>query len=195
MYKNGLSPLSFLETHDVFHTLEERGTSVIKRNIKNIKHRNSRKPETPIQHYNPRYTTPDIIVDHCPRISVFDPSKYYDFRNNNSFPLTPCKSFDNLTIKPPKKYDVVRQKIRGGISLQNLLDDGKLKHYVSPSEDNLAASRSGGVKNSYSIVDAPFRRPAPQRRVARLPPAPGVGVYRQIVGEKVSGANNVHGMI
>lgn len=195
VYKHGLNPLSFLETHDVFHTLEERGTSVIKKNIKNIKHRNSRKPETSaIQPPHLRNKTPDIIVDHCPRMSVFDPSKYYDLRNNNIYPLSQCKSFDNLTIKPSKRNDVIRDKIRGGVSLQNLLDDGKLKLYISPSEEILTATRTSGVKNSYSIVDA-RHRPPPQRRVSRGTPAPGVGVYRQIVGEKVTGikAFNTHG--
>ncbi|XP_028164535.1 guanine nucleotide-releasing factor 2 isoform X5 [Ostrinia furnacalis] len=190
VYKNGLSPINFLESNDVFHNLEERGTSVLKNNIKNIKHRNNRKVESLVQNRNTQYKTPDIIVDHCPRISVFDPSKLIiDIRNNNKS-LTPCKSFDNLTIKPVKKNDVRREKIRNGFSLQNLLDDGKLKHYVSPSEDISVATRSDDVKNSYSVVDA-RRRPL-QRRILRSAPAPGVGVYRQISGERHAAVNNVH---
>lgn len=191
VYKNGISPISFIETNDVFHNLEERGTSVLKKNIKNIKHRSHRKSESAVQISNTKYKTPDIIVDHCPRISVFDPSKYYDVRNNNILPLSPCKSFDNLTFKPAKKNDLAKEKIRNGFSLQNLLDDGKLKHYVSPSEDISVATRSDDVKNSYSIVDA--RRRPMQRRVYRSTPAPGVGVYRQITGERFAANNKIHG--
>ncbi|RVE41918.1 hypothetical protein evm_013432 [Chilo suppressalis] len=190
VYKNGLSPLGLLEANGVLYNLEGRGASVNKKNIKNTKHRNSRYYPEPC-HIRPcdymRYTTPDIIVDHCPRISVFDPKNYYDFRNNNV--LSPCKSFDNLTIKHNKRNDTSKPKIRNGNSLQNLLEDGKLKYYVSPAEEVLAsASSNADVKNSYSIVDA--RRRPMQRRVSRTPLAPGFGIYRQLVGDKISGNNN-----
>ncbi|KAG6447630.1 hypothetical protein O3G_MSEX005037 [Manduca sexta] len=188
VYKNGLSPLGLLETNDVLHTLEERGTSVIKRNIRNIKHRGHRyKPEHQchMQSLSAKHKTPDIIISHYPRISVFDPNKYYDLRNNNVTPLIPCKSLDNLSQK--KKSGVIRDKIRIGSSLQDLLDDGKLKYYSSPSDEKLPTQCRGDNRHYYSVIDA-RQRPV-ERRVSRSSLAPGVGVYRQINNDGIAGKN------
>ncbi|XP_052737237.1 guanine nucleotide-releasing factor 2 isoform X2 [Bicyclus anynana] len=183
VYKTGSNPFGFLESNDVIHVIEERGTSVIKRNIRNIKQRGNRyKPvsSTGLPLTRTKYTTPDILIDHCPRISVFDPKKLYDLRNNNVIsPLSPCKSFDNLTLKQGKR-NVSKDKIRNGISLQNLAQEESLKHYVSPGEDYIATGQ-GDVRNSYSVVEA-RRRPL-QRRFSRSTAAPGVGVYRKICGD------------
>lgn len=179
VYKTGLSPLHLLERSAL--ALEERGTSVIKRNIKNIKHRHNRdKSEPPPQlKGNPaKYKTPDIIVDHCPRLSVYDPNKYNDVRNNNVQSLSPCKSFDNLVLDQTKQKVFGRDSLRNGISLQNLVDEENLKHYSSPSEDYLTAVRRDDISNSYSVLHAK-RRPM-QRCFSRLSATPGVGVYRQI---------------
>lgn len=187
VYKTGSSPFGFLEPTDVIHVIEERGTSVIKPYMRNIKHRGNRyKTESstsqPFGHT--KYTTPDILIDHCPRISVFDPKKLYDLRNNNViYPLSPCKSFDNLTLKQGKR-NASKDKIRNGISLQNLVHEESLKHYVSPAEDYLA-TRQGDVRNSYSVVEA-RRRPI-QRRFSRSTATPGVGVYRKICGDAATG--------
>lgn len=190
VYKNGLNPLHLLERSA--QALEERGTSVIKRNIKNIKHRGNRyKPETSTPSNPAKYKTPDIIVDHCPRISVFDPNKYYDIRNNNILSLAPCKSFDNLTLHQTKK-SYVKNKIRNGISLQNLLDEENLKHYGSPSEECLSKTRKDDVRTSYSVLGAGRR--AVQHSFLRSTAAPGVGVYRQIPCETVPDKSE-HGMI
>lgn len=189
VYKNGLTPLNLLERSAL--ALEERGTSVIKRNMKNIKHRNNRyKPDFPSPQTPDlaKYNTPDIIVDHCPRISVFDPNKYYDIRNNNITSLTSCKSFDNLILKKEKKKNV-KDKIRNGTSLQDLAD-GDLKYYASPSEDHIAAHR-GDARNSYSVLEA--RRRPMHRCFSRTTAAPGIGVYRQIAFEGVL-AKNALGM-
>ncbi|XP_075986233.1 C3G guanyl-nucleotide exchange factor isoform X3 [Anticarsia gemmatalis] len=193
VYKNGLTPLSLLETTDVIQALEERGSSVIKRNIRNIKYRGNRhKADTqkgvPCSISPLKYKTPDIIIDHSPRMTVFDPNKYYDLKNNNVHSLTPCKSFDNLTLKPSKKNlsKFYKDKIRHGSSLQNLRDDGHLKYYASPLGDrDVAASRSDDSRTSYSIVDAQSR-PA-HRRTSQSTPAPGPGIYRQINNEGVPG--------
>ncbi|CAH2267129.1 jg2867 [Pararge aegeria aegeria] len=183
VYKTGSNPLGFLESNDVIHVIEERGASVIKRNIRNIKHRGNRyKPATSTSQYlsHTKYTTPDILIDHCPRISVFDPKKLYDLRNNNIIsPLSPCKSLDNLTLRQVKR-NVPKDKIRNGISLQNLAHEENLKHYVSPVEDYLATGQED-VRNSYSVVEA--RRKPLQRRFSRSTAAPGVGVYRKISGD------------
>lgn len=179
VYKNGLNPQHVLEKSEVLHDLEERGKIVLKRNIKNIKHRSNRlKPEIQQNGKPSIYKTPDIIVDHYyPPMSVFDPNKFNDIRNNNFSLLTPCKSFDNLTLKNGKKKEKLITKIRNGISLQNLADDGTMKHYVSPVEDRYRVRRED-AKNSYSVVEARCR-PLP-RRGSQPTPAPGVGVYRQI---------------
>ncbi|XP_026324252.1 guanine nucleotide-releasing factor 2 isoform X11 [Hyposmocoma kahamanoa] len=179
VYKTGLSPLHLLERSAL--ALEERGTSVIKRNIKNIKHRNNRdKSEPPPQLKNSpaKYKTPDIIVDHCPRLSVYYPNKYNDIRNNNVQPLSPCKSFDNLVLYQTKQKVFGRDSLRNGISLQNLADEENLKHYSSPSEDYLTTVRRDDISNSYSVLHAK-RRPM-QRCFSRVTATPGVGVYRQI---------------
>ncbi|XP_047540406.1 guanine nucleotide-releasing factor 2 isoform X5 [Vanessa atalanta] len=185
VYKTGLHPLGFpLESNDVIHAIEERGTSVIKRNIMNIKHRSNRyKPESSASQavIVTKCKKPDILVSHYPRISTFDPRKY-DIRNNNIPQLTPCKSFDNLTLKKGKK-DSIKEKIRNGTSLQNLLHDESIKHFVSPVEDCKTA-RKGDVRNSYSVVEA-RRRPV-QRRFSRTTAVPGVGVYRKICGDAVA---------
>lgn len=186
VYKNGLSPRYLIEKAEVLHDLEERGKTALKRNIRNIKQRGNRhKPDslnpTPI-FYVTKYKTPDIIVDHCPRMSVFDPKKYYDLRNNNVLPLTPCKSLDNLTLKNGKKKESLRNKMRNGASLQNLLDEGSLKYYVSPLEDISYAGKNE-AKKSYSVAEARCR--PTQRRGSQSTPAPGVGVYRQISNEGV----------
>ncbi|XP_050358736.1 guanine nucleotide-releasing factor 2 isoform X3 [Nymphalis io] len=185
VYKTGLHPLGFLESNDVIHAVEVRGTSVIKRNIMNIKHRGNRyKPESSASQtvIVTKCKKPDILVSHYPRISTFDPRKY-DIRNNNIPQLTPCKSFDNLTLKKGKK-DSIKDKIRNGTSLQNLLHDESLKHYVSPVEDCKTARKGGDVRNSYSVVEA-RRRPV-QRRFSRTTAVPGVGVYRKISGDGVA---------
>ncbi|XP_072936173.1 guanine nucleotide-releasing factor 2 isoform X5 [Epargyreus clarus] len=188
VYKNGLKPLGFLETNEVIHVLEDRGTSAIKRNIRGIKHRGSRqkapqyseKPPAPYSYYYNFHKTPDIVIDHCPRISVFDPNKFYDVRNNNLPTLAPCKSFDNLTFKQGKRDNVVKDKIRNGSSLQNLTDES-LKHYISPLGDRLAATQKEEIKKSYSVVEA--QRKPPQRRFSRSTAAPGAGVYRPLNGD------------
>ncbi|XP_022829505.1 guanine nucleotide-releasing factor 2 isoform X2 [Spodoptera litura] len=192
VYKNGLAPLRLLETTDVLHVLEERGSSVIKNNIRNIKCRGNRYKQVPqngLQCTSPmKYKAPDIIVDHSPRMTTFDPNKYYDLRNNNVYTLTPCKSFDNLTLKPSKKSYLSKNKIRYGSSLQNLVDDGQLKHFASPSEDlDTLVSRREDARKSYSVVDAQSR---PEHgRNSRCTPAPGPGVYRQINNDSVAGKN------
>lgn len=190
VYKNGLTPLRLIETSDMLHALEERGSSVIKNNIRNIKCRGNRyKPaQNGSQSTSPvKYKTPDIIVDHSPRMTVFDPNQYYDARNNNVYTLTPCKSFDNLTLKPSKK-NYLKNKIRNGSSLQNLVDDGQLKHFASPSEDtDTSVLRREDARKSYSVVDAQCR-PA-HSRTSLCTPAPGPGVYRQINNEGDSRKN------
>lgn len=187
VYKTGANPRAQLENTEVLYDPEDRSKTAIKRNIKNIKHRGNRyKPELQCATQFPirvKYKTPDIIVDHYPRISVFDPNKYYDLRNNNISPLTPCKSFDNLTLKNGRKKETNKGKFRIGASLQNLVDDSNLKHYVSPHEDRLYASRKDEVKNSYSVVDARSRQML--RRGSQVTPAPGVGIYRQISNEGI----------
>lgn len=184
VYKNGTSPRALIEKTEVLHDLEERGRTALKRNIRNIKQRGNRN-KTDSQNgsqilYITKYKTPDIIVDHCPRMSVFDPNKYYDFRNNNI--LTPCKSLDNLTQKNGKKKESLRNKMRNGASLQNLLDEGSLKYYVSPLENHSYASKDE-AKHSYSVAEARCR--PMYRRCSQSTPAPGVGVYRQISNEEV----------
>ncbi|XP_068628338.1 guanine nucleotide-releasing factor 2 isoform X3 [Battus philenor] len=178
VYKNGLNPLNILESGDVLQALEERGTSVIKRNIRNIKHRGNRyKPDACPSHVqNAKYKTQDVLGIRTPRISVFDPSKYYDIRNNNVVPLSSCKSFDNLTLKKTRNGDY-KDKIRNGSSLQNLVCEENLKHFSSPLEECVATTRKEDVRNSYSVAEA---RRRPMRRVSRSTAAPGVGVYRQI---------------
>lgn len=187
VYKNGLNPRRLIEKTEVLHNLEERGKTALKRNIRSIKQRGSLyKPDLqngPTQIlYASKYKTPDIVLYHCPQISVFDPNKYYDLRNNNLLPLTPCKSLDNLTLKNGKKKESLRNKMRNGASLQNLLDEETLKYYVSPLEDRLYADRDD-TKNSYSVAEARCR--PMQRRGSQSTPAPGVGVYRQLSNEGV----------
>lgn len=192
VYKTGLSPLHLLERSAL--ALEERGTSAIKRNIKNIKHRNNRnKSEPPPQpNGNPaKYKTPDIIVDHCPRLSVYNPNKYNDIRNNNVLSLSPCKSFDNLVLNQTKQKVFGRDSLRNGISLQNLADEESLQHYSSPSEHCSTAVRRDDIRNSYSVLHAK-RRPM-QRCFSRVTAAPGVGVYRQIPCDGETGKDD-HGM-
>ncbi|XP_061382980.1 guanine nucleotide-releasing factor 2 isoform X1 [Danaus plexippus] len=180
VYKSN-SPLAFLEPNDVIHTMDDRGTSVIKRNIRNIKYRgNKYRPDTTTSHYVPilRSKTPDRFTANYPRISAFDPKKLYDIRNNNLPQLIPCKSFDNLTLRYGKKV-VVKDKIRNGKSLQDLVREESIKHYVSPAEDYFL-SRKADLKNSYSVIEA--RLKPVHRRVSRSA-APGVGVYRKICGD------------
>lgn len=187
VYKNGINPFNVLDRTDVLQTLEDRGTFVIKRNIRNIKHRGQKfKPESQnnAQSINSGYQkTPDILIDHYPQINVFDTNNYYDLKNNNVLPLTPCKSFDNLTLKIGKKDELLKEKIKYGASLQNLAYEGNLKHYASPLEEGLPSSRRDASKNSYSVIEA-RRRPA-QRRVSRSTVTPGVGIYRQINNDGV----------
>lgn len=187
VYKTGVNPRSLLDKTEVLHDLEGKGKSAIKRNIKIIKHRgNLLKPELQCvsQCPNPaKYKAPDIIVDHYHRISVFDPNKNYDLRNNNISALTPCKSFDNLTLKNVKKKEALGGKVRNGASLQNLLHDGNLKYYASPQENRLHVNRRDEAKNSYSVVDAQCRPIL--RKGSYGTPAPGVGIYRQISNDGV----------
>lgn len=192
VYKNGLTPLRLIETSDMLQALEERGSTVIKNNIRNIKCRGNRyKPvvQNGLQSTSPmKYKTPDIIVDHSPRMTVFDPNKYYDLRNNNVYSLTPCKSVDNLTLKPSKQHYLYQNKIRNGSSLQNLVDDGQLKHFASSLDDrDTSVSRREDARKSYSVVDAQ-NRPA-HCRTSLNTPAPGPGVYRQINNEGNSERN------
>ncbi|XP_053600866.1 guanine nucleotide-releasing factor 2 isoform X3 [Plodia interpunctella] len=184
VYKSGLNPLSFLESKDVIHALEERGTSVIKRNIKNIKHRHKLDTSFSAQRIQPpsnaiKQKTPDIIIDHCPRVTVYNNNKHYDLRNNN-LPLSSCKSYDNLNCKSLNRNDSFKERIRNGLSLQNLTDEGQLKYYVSPSVEGLSVTYKEDTKN-YSVVDA--QRRAGQRYISRGTLAPGVGVYRKISNE------------
>ncbi|XP_073942727.1 C3G guanyl-nucleotide exchange factor isoform X11 [Choristoneura fumiferana] len=185
VYKNGINPIGFLEPTDVLQVLEERGTSVIKHNIRNIKQRGNRyKPDLPTArnaYPNKLVGNIEIIVDQYPRFSCFDTNKYYDLRNNNILPLTSCKSFDNLTLGQVKTKNIKGNIIRNGISLQNLLDEENLKHYVSPSEEPLPETRKGNGRNSYSVADA--RRRPMLRRFSRGTATPGVGVYRQITND------------
>lgn len=199
VYKQGLGPISLLEPTDVLQALEERGTSVIKRNIRNIKHRGSRnKVDQAPQFTNSNlyqkniYKSPDIIVDHCPsnRLNTIR----YDLRNNNVNLLSPCKSLDNLVLKQKKGFEGGRQKIRNGLSLQNLLQEDRLKHYTSPSEDVYGRCDST-TRKFYSVVD-PYRRTA-QRLPSRTALAPGPGIYRQINGDSINctkrtGMNCIH---
>lgn len=183
VYKNGLTPLSFLETADVFHALEDRGSSVIKRNIRNIKYRGYRQksdPQKEIPHsITPiKYKTPDIIIDHNPTKTVFDPNKYLDLKNNNINNLTPCKSFDNLILNPSKKNYLDKEKRKYGTSLQNLAEDGQLKYYSSPLDHEAIATGRDNTRKSYSIINAQ-NRPV-YRPTLRSTQAPGPGVYRQI---------------
>ncbi|CAH2068495.1 unnamed protein product, partial [Iphiclides podalirius] len=188
VYKTGLSPLNILESGDVLQTLEERGTSVIKRNIRNIKRRGNRhKPDSCPSHVqNAKYRGHDVLAVRVPRISVFDPNKFYDMRNNNVLPLSSCKSFDNLTFKKTRNSDPNKEKMRTGTSLQNLLCEENLKHFSSPSEECLVTTRVEDVRNSYSVAEA---RRRPMRRVSRSTAAPGVGVYRQI-GDRCADKRN-----
>lgn len=188
VYKTGLSPISYIESNDVIHALEGRGTNVIKRNIINIKQRGRYKPETSTSqsNSNTKCKKTDFIVSHCPPISVFDPRKLYDIRNNNVVSLTPCKSFDNLTLRHGKR-DISKDKMRNGTSLQNLIQEDRLKHFISPIEDCQVA-RKGDVRNSYSVVEA-RRRPI-QRRFSRTTANPGVGVYRKIYLDGTENSNN-----
>ncbi|XP_013166904.1 PREDICTED: guanine nucleotide-releasing factor 2 isoform X3 [Papilio xuthus] len=189
VYKNGISPLNILETGDVLQALEERGTSVIKRNIRNIKHRGNRyKPDSSPSHVqNAKYKTQDVLGIRTPRISVFDPNKFYDIRNNNIPPLSSCKSFDNLTFKKSRNGNANRERIRNGTSLQNLVCDENLKYFSSPSEECVVSSHKDDVGNSYSVVEA---RRRPMRRVSRTTAAPGVGVYRHI-GDRCADKKNI----
>lgn len=182
VYKNGLSPLNFFEP-DVIQALEERGTSVIKRNIKNIKNRGQRyRVDTPIQSASfPNHKSDVLTHNHYPRISVFDPKRFYDFRNNNITNLTPCKSFDNLTLK--KQKELIKDTLKNGVSLQNLTHEDSIKHYVSPVEDG-SRYRKTDFRNSYSVVEA-RRRPV-QRRISRSTAVPGVGIYRKIIGDSTN---------
>lgn len=185
VYKHGSSPLSLLERGDVLTALEERGTSVIKRNIRNIKERGVRAKASPSHYANCR--GPDIIIDHCPRVNYYDPEQYYDIRNNN-VSLVPCKSLDNLTLKQKKNKDRV---IRSGTSLQSLVDEERLQKYASPSGyENGMAQRGDGRSYCFSEVR---RRPMP-RRLSRGFTAPGVGVYRQICSEASNTTKTINGM-
>lgn len=192
VYKNGLSPFNVLQNTYAIHTIEERNAPVITRNIRNIKHRGYRyKPELHYisQSFVPsNYKSTDFIIDRYAKISVFDPNKYYDIRNNNLSSLSPCKSLDNLTSKHSKKKEPSKDKIRNGCSLQNLVDDEKLKYYASPSEEPLTRIRRDDHKNSYFVTDD-RRRPV-QRRLSRSTVAPDVGVYRQFSND---GATVKHG--
>lgn len=154
VYKHGLSPLSLLERGDVLQALEERGTSVIKRNIRNIKERGTRAKHPACS------KGPDIIIDHCPRMNYYDPEQYYDIRNNN-VALVPCKSLDNLTLKQAKKNK--DKGIRSGTSLQSLVDEERLQHYASPSGEEQGAARHGDGRSYYF---SELRR-RPQRRLSR----------------------------
>lgn len=196
VYKQGIGPISILEPTDVLHALEERGTSVIKRNIRNIKHRGARiKPETIQPAANSKLyqkngcKSPDIIIDHCPPSDI-ELTKYYDLRNNNVNLLSPCKSLDNLVLKQSNSYDNGRGKIRNGKSLQNLLEEETLKHYTSVEEVYGVPQRfDSHTRKSYSVAD-------PNRGVIDRRPSltPGPGIYRQISGESDT-ANKSKGII
>lgn len=180
VYKHGLNPLNLLDRADVLQALEERSTSVIKRNIRNIKHKNNvkSKPDiSPIRLNDAiKYKSPDIISDHCPKIADAA-EKYYDYRNNNA--LSPCKSFDNLTLKKTKKTDFFGRKIQTGASLQNLADEDKF----SVSNGRSSISKKSDARNSYCISEArwtPIQKHQYERTLA-----PGVGIYRQISTENV----------
>ncbi|KAG7304161.1 hypothetical protein JYU34_011096 [Plutella xylostella] len=180
VYKHGAGAGGGGGGGDVLRALEERGTSVIKRNIRNIKQRARAKPDQLAR-------GPDIIIDHCPRITCYDPNKYNDIRNNN-VSLASCKSLDNLTLKHAKKYN--EKVIRGGTSLQNLIDDEGLQHYSSPLVEGSAAPQRG-VPRSYWLAAAARKGP---RRGAGGPRAvpPGVGVYRQINGDQQQPTRPTH---
>ncbi|XP_063373066.1 guanine nucleotide-releasing factor 2 isoform X1 [Cydia amplana] len=180
VYKNGINP--FLEPSEVLHVLEERGSSVLKRNIRNIKQRGHRfKPDSlPSEniYQSNRTGNVKILVDPCPRFTCYDENKYYDFQNNNIVALTTCKSFDNLTLAQVRGNGGKEKIIRNGISLQNLADEENIQHYVSPREEPFSDTKRGETRNSYSVVDG--RRHPSYRRVSRGTAAPGVGIYRQI---------------
>ncbi|VVC91770.1 unnamed protein product, partial [Leptidea sinapis] len=187
VFKNGLHPCELTNSGEVLHTLEERGNNIFKHNIRNLKGRNRYRIEKPLIRNGNfiQCKTPEIFI-HYPEASVFDPSRLYDIKNNNNIlTLTPCKSFDNLTLKELKK-EPVKETIRNGKSLQNLSRDESLKHFISPVEENLTP-RKVNVRNSYSIEEA-GRRPA-QRRYSRSTAAPGVGVYRKFTGDEKSCKN------
>ncbi|XP_050665290.1 guanine nucleotide-releasing factor 2 isoform X3 [Leptidea sinapis] len=187
VFKNGLHPCELTNSGEVLHTLEERGNNIVKHNIRNLKGRNRYRIEKPLIRNGNfiQCKTPEIFI-HYPEASVFDPSRLYDIKNNNNIlTLTPCKSFDNLTLKELKK-EPVKETIRNGKSLQNLSRDESLKHFISPVEENLTP-RKVNVRNSYSIEEA-GRRPA-QRRYSRSTAAPGVGVYRKFTGDEKSCKN------
>lgn len=186
VYKTGSTPITFIEPNDVIDAIEERGTNVIKRNIMNIKQRGRYKPGTSTPNPNIKCKKSDYIVSHCPPMSVFDPRKLYDIRNNNVISLTPCKSFDNLTLRHGER-DTSKDKIRNGSSLQNLVQEDRLKHFISPIEDCQVA-RKGDIRNSYSVVEA-RRRPL-QRRYSRTTTNPGVGVYRKIYLDGIENSSN-----
>ncbi|XP_045502037.1 guanine nucleotide-releasing factor 2 isoform X3 [Colias croceus] len=181
VYKNGISPCIYPES-SVLHPAEIRADIAMKHG-RHVKFRVNRHKleKSPLQEGNyVKYNkTPDILI-HCPRVSVFDPSKLYDIRNNNIVTLTPCKSFDNLTLKQSKKDNLIKETIRNGISLQNLSRDESIKHYVSPVQER-CAPRKVDVRNSYSIEEA-RRRPV-HRRFSRSTAVPGVGTYRKISGD------------
>ncbi|XP_062528472.1 guanine nucleotide-releasing factor 2 isoform X11 [Bombyx mori] len=190
VYKSGSSPLTLLHSNEVLNALEDKASSaVIKRNIiKNFKHRTHRyapRSNGDLQSLNCKYKKPDIIVDHYPCISTFDPNKYYDIRNNNVLPLSSCKSFDNLTIRRENKNGVFKDKIRYGTSLQNLTDDRKVKYSGPPSGERLPSTCKDDNRNSYSIVDAHRRSPQCGTSCSNL--APTAGVYRQINNDVACG--------
>lgn len=176
VYKNGANPIILSESNSI-RPCEVKSDLKLIRNRKNRGNR-YKFEKSPVQEGNYiQYKSTDILI-HYPSISVFDPSKLNDIKNNNIVTLTPCKSFDNLTLKQTKK-DKLNETLRNGISLQNLSRDQSLKHYISPLEERFTP-RQGDVRNSYSIEEA-RRRPA-QRKYSRGP-APGVGVYRKINGD------------
>ncbi|GBP12090.1 hypothetical protein EVAR_5917_1 [Eumeta japonica] len=159
VYKQGLGPLSpLLEPGDV-----------IKRNIRNIKHRARPEPAAGARYHKHGHKGPDIIVDHCPS-ERNEPSKYYDLRNNNVSPLTSCKSFDSLTWKQLRRHDAhdVRREPKVGSSLQNLLEEERKRYAAHLSDDSVVeSSRSDPrVRTSYCVAEARWR--------------PGVGRYRPI---------------
>lgn len=201
VYKQGLGPISLLESSDVLHALEERGTSVIKRNIRNIKYRSTRtkldatQPATNTKLYQKNGCKgPDIIIDHCPSV-IREGKKFYDKRNNNVHLLTTCKSLDNLALKRcnHNSDNDKSHTIRNGVSLQNLLDEEKLKHYgCSGGEYAVTQQVESYTPNFYSVVEP--TRGAALRRPSGAAAAPGPGIYRQINGDTICPAKKANGM-
>lgn len=187
VYKQGLGPIRILESTQVLHALEERGTSAIKHNIRNIKYRGRRNKvdSSTSQSVNEKngYKTPDIIIDHCLPVKSFQSIKYHDLCNNNVNLLASCKSLDNLAWKQLPCNEDACAKIKNGASLQNLLSEETLKHYTSVEEvDELTQKCDSHAAKSYCVVEP--RRRVPHRS-CEAAPSPGPGIYRQFNSESI----------